>query len=121
MCCAVQGTPILGVGGRFDSAVCCAVQAAPIVRVAIEPVHPAEMGQLAEGLRLLNRADPFVEVGLSETGATSSATHSVRRQPAAALPARCPQTTPTPTPSPRCRWQVSTCWVLRARCTWRRW
>ncbi|KAK9824164.1 hypothetical protein WJX72_008216 [[Myrmecia] bisecta] len=43
-------------------------QAAPIVRVAVEPAHPAEMPQLVEGLRLLNKADPFVEVVLQESG-----------------------------------------------------
>jgi translation elongation factor EF-G len=43
-------------------------QAAPIVRVAIEPVNPSEMPQLVEGLRLLNRADPMVEVAVQETG-----------------------------------------------------
>ncbi len=40
------------------------MQAAPIVRVAVEPAVPREMARLQEGLRLLNRADPFVEVGL---------------------------------------------------------
>jgi ribosome assembly protein 1 len=44
------------------------VQAAPIVRVAVEPVLPTEMPRLVEGLRLLNRADPFVEVGVMDTG-----------------------------------------------------
>ncbi len=44
------------------------LQAAPIVRVAVEPAHPSDMARLAEGLRLLNRADPFVEVSLLETG-----------------------------------------------------
>lgn len=43
-------------------------QAAPIVRVAIEPSDPADMGALAKGLRLLNRADPFVEVTVSNSG-----------------------------------------------------
>lgn len=43
-------------------------QAAPIVRVALEPSHPSDMPALAEGLRLLNRADPFVEVGLTDKG-----------------------------------------------------
>lgn len=43
-------------------------QASPIVRVALEPVKPEEMGQLEEGLRLLNRADPFVEVALQDSG-----------------------------------------------------
>ncbi|WIA32200.1 hypothetical protein OEZ86_003049 [Tetradesmus obliquus] len=43
-------------------------QAAPIVRVALEPSAPGDMAALAAGLKLLNRADPFVEVGLSEKG-----------------------------------------------------
>ncbi|KAK9794308.1 hypothetical protein WJX73_002877 [Symbiochloris irregularis] len=43
-------------------------QAAPIVRVALEPVKPEEMGKLQEGLRLLNRADPFVQVALADSG-----------------------------------------------------
>ncbi|KNC99015.1 small GTP-binding protein domain [Spizellomyces punctatus DAOM BR117] len=42
--------------------------AAPIVRVALEPREPNQMGQLIDGLRLLNQADPCVEVYLQETG-----------------------------------------------------
>lgn len=38
------------------------------MRVAVEPVSPAQMPQLVEGLRLLNRADPFVEVIVQESG-----------------------------------------------------
>ena len=44
------------------------MQASPIVRVAVEPVHPVQMPQLVDGLRLLNRADPFVEVIVQESG-----------------------------------------------------
>lgn len=44
------------------------MQAAPIVRVALEPMKPEEMGKLQEGLRLLNRADPFVQVTLADSG-----------------------------------------------------
>ena len=44
------------------------VQASPIVRVAVESARPAEMPQLEEGLRLLNRADPFVEVSVLDSG-----------------------------------------------------
>jgi ribosome assembly protein 1 len=40
----------------------------PIVRVALEPEDPTEMDKLVEGLRLLNQADPCVEVMLQETG-----------------------------------------------------
>lgn len=43
-------------------------QASPIVRVAVEPRRPEEMRQLEEGLRLLNIADPFVEVALQDNG-----------------------------------------------------
>lgn len=41
---------------------------APIVRVALEPVHPPDLPKLIEGLKLLNQADPCVEVFLQETG-----------------------------------------------------
>ncbi|XP_073133992.1 uncharacterized protein [Henckelia pumila] len=43
-------------------------QVSPTLKVAIEPSDPAEMGALMKGLRLLNRADPFVEVSVSATG-----------------------------------------------------
>ncbi|XP_030447961.1 uncharacterized protein LOC115670748 [Syzygium oleosum] len=43
-------------------------QVAPTLRVAIEPSDPADMGSLMRGLRLLNRADPFVEVSVSGRG-----------------------------------------------------
>ncbi|CAK7329255.1 unnamed protein product [Dovyalis caffra] len=45
-----------------------AFQVAPTLRVAIEPSDPADSGALMKGLRLLNRADPFVEVTVSSTG-----------------------------------------------------
>ena len=38
------------------------------MRVAIEPLQPADMPRLMEGLRLLNRADPLAEVTVQETG-----------------------------------------------------
>lgn len=44
------------------------MQASPIVRVAVEPADPTQMPQLVDGLRLLNRADPFVEVVVQESG-----------------------------------------------------
>lgn len=44
------------------------LESAPIVRVALEPEDPTEMSKLVEGLRLLNQADPCVEVMLQETG-----------------------------------------------------
>ncbi|KAK9280097.1 hypothetical protein L1049_013782 [Liquidambar formosana] len=43
-------------------------QVSPTLRVAIEPSDPADMGALMKGLRLLNRADPFVEVTVSARG-----------------------------------------------------
>ncbi|CAA0839301.1 Ribosomal protein S5/Elongation factor G/III/V family protein [Striga hermonthica] len=43
-------------------------QVSPTLKVAIEPSDPADMGALMNGLRLLNRADPFVEVSLSSRG-----------------------------------------------------
>ncbi|VFQ80875.1 unnamed protein product [Cuscuta campestris] len=43
-------------------------QVAPTLKVAIEPSDPAEMGALMKGLKLLNRADPFVEVTVSARG-----------------------------------------------------
>ncbi|KAG9307484.1 hypothetical protein G9A89_017314 [Geosiphon pyriformis] len=45
-----------------------ALESAPIVRVALEPKDPSEMPKLIEGLRLLNQADPCVEVLVQETG-----------------------------------------------------
>ena len=41
---------------------------APIVRVALEPTHPQDLPKLIEGLKLLNQADPCVEVRLQESG-----------------------------------------------------
>ncbi len=43
-------------------------QSAPIVRVAVEPARPGDMPALVEGLRLLHRADPMVQVAVQETG-----------------------------------------------------
>ncbi|RAL52122.1 hypothetical protein DM860_014949 [Cuscuta australis] len=43
-------------------------QVAPTLKVAVEPSDPAEMGALMKGLKLLNRADPFVEVTVSARG-----------------------------------------------------
>ncbi|MEW5299576.1 MAG: hypothetical protein WDW36_002577 [Sanguina aurantia] len=43
-------------------------QSAPIVKVAVEAARPSEMPQLVEGLRLLNRADPFVEISVMDSG-----------------------------------------------------
>ncbi|KAI8819560.1 uncharacterized protein EV422DRAFT_97212 [Fimicolochytrium jonesii] len=60
--------------GTLSSVITCPsfggvkAEAAPIVRVALEPVNPNQMDQLVEGLRMLNQADPCVEVYLQETG-----------------------------------------------------
>ncbi|XP_044294664.1 elongation factor-like GTPase 1 isoform X2 [Varanus komodoensis] len=43
-------------------------EATPIVRVAVEPKHPSEMPQLVKGMKLLNQADPCVQVLIQETG-----------------------------------------------------
>uniref|UniRef100_A0A2P2M1M1 Tr-type G domain-containing protein n=1 Tax=Rhizophora mucronata TaxID=61149 RepID=A0A2P2M1M1_RHIMU len=45
-----------------------AFQVSPTLRVAIEPSDPADMSVLMRGLRLLNHADPFVEVTVSSRG-----------------------------------------------------
>lgn len=42
--------------------------AAPILRVAIEPRNPIDTNALIRGLKLLNQADPCVEVRLQQTG-----------------------------------------------------
>uniref|UniRef100_A0A8C0ADS8 Elongation factor like GTPase 1 n=1 Tax=Bos mutus grunniens TaxID=30521 RepID=A0A8C0ADS8_BOSMU len=74
---------VLGIGGLQDfvlkSATLCTspscppfiplnFEATPIVRVAIEPKHPSEMPQLVKGMKLLNQADPCVQVFIQETG-----------------------------------------------------
>ncbi|XP_067873831.1 elongation factor-like GTPase 1 [Heterodontus francisci] len=82
----VQEVPVgnvLGIGGLEDyvlksatlstSPVCppftpLNFEATPIVRVAVEPKHPSEMPQLVRGMKLLNQADPCVEVLVQETG-----------------------------------------------------
>ena len=42
--------------------------AAPIVRVAVEPLYASDMPALVRGMKLLNQADPCVEVFVQETG-----------------------------------------------------
>nr|CAB3241359.1 elongation factor Tu GTP-binding domain-containing protein 1 [Phallusia mammillata] len=44
------------------------LDSAPIIRVAVEPKLLSEMGSLMEGLKLLNQADPCVQVLVQETG-----------------------------------------------------
>lgn len=43
-------------------------QTTPIMRVAIEPKNPSKMKELLRGLKLLNQADPCVEVLVQENG-----------------------------------------------------
>jgi len=40
----------------------------PIVRVAVEPKNPSDVGALVKGMKMLNQADPCVQVVLQETG-----------------------------------------------------
>jgi ribosome assembly protein 1 len=44
------------------------LEAPPLLEVALEPVDPTQLPQLAKGLDLLNRADPCVQVSLQDTG-----------------------------------------------------
>jgi len=53
--------------------ICCSLskmptQSAPILRVSLEPANPVDWPQLSKGLRLLNRADPVVEVKVQPNG-----------------------------------------------------
>ncbi|KAK3149831.1 hypothetical protein QOZ80_3AG0223570 [Eleusine coracana subsp. coracana] len=43
-------------------------QASPMLKVAIEPSNPSDLVALVKGLKLLNRADPFVEYNVSQRG-----------------------------------------------------
>ncbi|KAM5291584.1 elongation factor-like GTPase 1 [Glossophaga mutica] len=80
---AVPPGNVLGIGGLQDfvlkSATLCSspscppfipltFEATPIVRVAVEPKHPGEMPQLVRGMKLLNQADPCVQILIQETG-----------------------------------------------------
>ncbi|XP_068693562.1 elongation factor-like GTPase 1 isoform X1 [Montipora foliosa] len=80
---SVPAGNVLGIGGleshvlksaTISSTVACPpftalpMEARPIVRLAVEPVHPADMPALIRGLRLLNQADPCVETFVQETG-----------------------------------------------------
>ncbi|KAH9492468.1 Elongation factor-like GTPase 1 [Bulinus truncatus] len=79
----VSAGNVLGIGGlestvlksgTLSSTVACPAftdmffDASPIVRVAVEPVNACDMGALVLGLKLLNQADPCVEVRIQETG-----------------------------------------------------
>ncbi|KAI8799555.1 P-loop containing nucleoside triphosphate hydrolase protein [Cladochytrium replicatum] len=66
-------TTILKTGTLSTTTVCpsfggIVMATAPIVRVALQPADLSQMPQLIEGLRLLNQADPSVEVMRQETG-----------------------------------------------------
>eukprot|EP01059_Diplonema_ambulator_P036191 TRINITY_DN8938_c0_g1_i2.p1 TRINITY_DN8938_c0_g1~~TRINITY_DN8938_c0_g1_i2.p1 ORF type:complete len:952 (+),score=345.92 TRINITY_DN8938_c0_g1_i2:52-2907(+) len=57
-------------------------QSAAVIRMSVEPKIPSDLGALKIGLALLNKADPQVEVILSETGehviATAGEVHAER-------------------------------------------
>ncbi|KAG6819994.1 hypothetical protein H0H93_006697 [Arthromyces matolae] len=64
-----------GIGGSPDEDSACLINlggvnraASPIVRVALEPVLPADMPKLVTGLKLLSQADPCVETFQQQTG-----------------------------------------------------
>nr|XP_042896011.1 elongation factor-like GTPase 1 [Parasteatoda tepidariorum] len=80
---SVPAGNVIGIGGLEDhvlksatlsSTVACPSfvdlhsSTVPIVRVAVEPTHLREMPDLVKGLRLLNQADPCVQVFVQETG-----------------------------------------------------
>ncbi|KAH3836724.1 elongation factor-like GTPase 1 [Dreissena polymorpha] len=80
---SVPAGNVLGIGGLEDhvlksgtvcSTVACTAftdlyfDASPILRVALEPTHAGGMSKLVKGLRLLNQADPCVQVLVQETG-----------------------------------------------------
>jgi len=75
--------PILGIGGldehilktaTISSTLACppftdiSFMVEPILRVAVEPRYTADMAALRLGLKLLNQADPCVQVFVQETG-----------------------------------------------------
>lgn len=43
-------------------------QVSPMLKVAIEPSNPTDLAALVKGIKLLNRADPFVEYTVSHRG-----------------------------------------------------
>ena len=43
-------------------------QSAAVIRLSIEPINPTDLGALRAGLELLNKADPQVEVGMTDSG-----------------------------------------------------
>ena len=74
---------ILGIGGLEDhilktatisSTLACPpftdmnLIAVPILRVALEPAHTSDMNKLVHGLKLLNQADPCVQILIQDTG-----------------------------------------------------
>lgn len=80
---SVAAGSVFGIGGLEDHVLKCATlsttlscpalrsthfAASPIVHVAIEPYHLADMPKLIRGMKLLNQADPCVEVTVQESG-----------------------------------------------------
>ena len=65
---AILRSATLSSSARCRAVTAMAFQSAPLVRVAVEPKDPSELPRLVAGLKLLRRADPFVEVIFRETG-----------------------------------------------------
>lgn len=80
---SVTAGSVFGIGGLGDHVLKCATlsstrscpalrsthfAASPIVHVAIEPYHLADTPKLIRGMKLLNQADPCVEVMVQESG-----------------------------------------------------
>jgi elongation factor 2 len=42
------------------------ITVSPVVRVAVEPVNPAELPKLVEGLKRLTKSDPLVQCTMAE-------------------------------------------------------
>jgi len=73
VCGSIDGRSILDRNANLDKH--CLVnlaridlQSTPILRVAVEPSNPSQLPLLIKGLRLLNQADPCVQVILQESG-----------------------------------------------------
>ncbi|EEB07090.1 GTPase Ria1 [Schizosaccharomyces japonicus yFS275] len=58
LCSSIRGPNLVGVTTASE----------PIVRVAVEPVHPAELPKLVTGLEMLNQADPCVQIEVEHNG-----------------------------------------------------
>ena len=55
------------------------LEAKPIVRVAVEPKQPSQLHMLVAGMKLLNQADPCVQVLVQETGKRGDVFYMVLR------------------------------------------